>query len=240
MLKANNNLDTLQKKIGISFSSKTLLKTAFVHRSYLNEHKKYKDPSNERLEFLGDAALSIVVSSFLYEKLPNATEGKLTTSRASLVRTETLAKIATSLSLGKHLVLSKGEEDTGGRENPSILANTFEALVGAIYLDRGIAKVGEFLKKTVLSDWKSLIESAVPDNKSRLQEFVQRKYHVSPIYKLISSWGPDHARQFEIDVFVGEKKMGRGTGNNKQSAAQNAAKDALTRLASKSARVEVD
>jgi len=240
MLKANNNLDTLQKKIGFSFSSKTLLKTAFVHRSYLNEHKKYKGPSNERLEFLGDAALSIVVSTFLYEKLPNATEGKLTTSRASLVRTETLAKIATSLSLGKHLVLSKGEEDTGGRENPSILANTFEALVGAIYLDRGIAKVGEFLKKTVLSDWKSLIESAVPDNKSRLQEFVQRKYHVSPIYKLISSWGPDHARQFEIGVFIGEKKMGRGTGNNKQSAAQNAAKDALTRLASKSARVEVD
>jgi len=240
MLKANNNLDTLQKKIGISFSSKTLLKTAFVHRSYLNEHKKYKDPSNERLEFLGDAALSIVVSSFLYEKLPNATEGKLTTSRASLVRTETLAKIATSLSLGKHLVLSKGEEDTGGRENPSILANTFEALVGAIYLDQGIDKVEEFLKKTVLSDWKSLIESAVPDNKSKLQEFVQRKYHVSPIYKLISSWGPDHARQFEIDVFIGEKKMGRGTGNNKQSAAQNAAKDALTRLASKSARVEVD
>ena len=240
MLKANNNLDTLQKKIGFSFSSKTLLKTAFVHRSYLNEHKKYKDPSNERLEFLGDAALSIVVSSFLYEKLPNATEGKLTTSRASLVRTETLAKIATSLSLGKHLVLSKGEEDTGGRENPSILANTFEALVGAIYLDQGIDKVEEFLKKTVLSDWKSLIESAVPDNKSKLQEFVQRKYHVSPIYKLISSWGPDHARQFEIDVFIGEKKMGRGTGNNKQSAAQNAAKDALTRLASKSARVEVD
>ena len=240
MLKANNNLDTLQKKIGISFSSKTLLKTAFVHRSYLNEHKKYKGPSNERLEFLGDAALSIVVSSFLYEKFPNAPEGKLTTSRAALVRTETLAKIAKNLSLGKHLVLSKGEEDTGGRENPSILANTFEALVGAIYLDRGIAKVGEFLKKTVLSDWKSLIESAVPDNKSKLQEFVQRKYHVSPIYKLISSWGPDHARQFEIDVFVGEKKMGRGTGNNKQSAAQNAAKDALTRLASKSARVEVD
>lgn len=240
MLKANNNLDILQKKIGISFSDKTLLNTAFIHRSYLNEHKKYKGPSNERLEFLGDAALSIVVSSFLYEKLPNAPEGKLTTSRASLVRTETLAKIATSLSLGKHLVLSKGEEDTGGRENPSILANTFEALVGAIYLDQGIDKAGEFLKKTVLSDWKSLIESAVPDNKSRLQEFVQRKYHVSPIYKLISSWGPDHARQFEIGVFISDKKMGRGTGNNKQSAAQNAAKDALTRLASKNSRVEVD
>ena len=232
MLKAKNNLDILQKKIGIVFTNKTLLTTAFIHRSYLNEHKKYKGPSNERLEFLGDAALSIVVSSFLYEKLPNATEGKLTTSRASLVRTETLAKIATSLSLGKHLVLSKGEEDTGGRENPSILANTFEALVGAIYLDQGIDKVEEFLKKTVLSDWKSLIESAVPDNKSKLQEFVQRKYHVSPIYKLISSWGPDHARQFEIDVFIGEKKMGRGTGNNKQSAAQNAARDALTRLKS--------
>jgi len=232
MLKANNNLDILQKKIGISFSDKTLLNTAFVHRSYLNEHKKYKGPSNERLEFLGDAALSIVVSSFLYEKLPNEPEGKLTTSRAALVRTETLAKIAKSLSLGKHLVLSKGEEDTGGRENPSILANTFEALVGAIYLDQGIDRVGDFLKKTVISNWKSLIETAVPDNKSRLQEFVQRKYHVSPIYKLISSWGPDHARQFEIGVFISEKNMGRGTGNNKQSAAQNAAKDALTRLKS--------
>ena len=230
MLKANNNLDILQKKIGISFSDKTLLNTAFVHRSYLNEHKKYKGPSNERLEFLGDAALSIVVSSFLYEKLPNEPEGKLTTSRAALVRTETLAKIAKSLSLGKHLVLSKGEEDTGGRENPSILANTFEALVGAIYLDQGIDRVGDFLKKTVISNWKSLIETAVPDNKSRLQEFVQRKYHVSPIYKLISSWGPDHARQFEIGVFISEKNMGRGIGNNKQSAAQNAAKDALTRL----------
>ena len=232
MLKAKNNLDILQKKIGFVFTNKTLLATAFVHRSYLNEHKKYKGPSNERLEFLGDAALSIVVSTFLYEKLPNEPEGKLTTSRASLVRTETLAKIAKSLSLGKHLVLSKGEEDTGGRGNPSILANTFEALVGAIYLDQGIAKVEEFLKKTVLSNWKSLIESAVPDNKSRLQEFVQRKYHVSPIYKLISSWGPDHARQFEIGVFINEKNMGRGIGNNKQSAAQNAAKDALARLKS--------
>src|SRR3989344_5817644 len=232
MLKAKINLDILQKKIGISLTDKTLLATAFVHRSYLNEHKKYKGPSNERLEFLGDAALSIVVSSFLYEKLPNEPEGKLTTSRAALVRTETLAKIAKSLSLGKYLVLSKGEEDTGGRENPSILANTFEALVGAIYLDQGIDKVQEFLKKTVISDWKTLIESAVPDNKSKLQEFVQRKYHVSPIYKLLSSWGPDHARQFEIGVFIGEKKMGKGTGNNKQSAAQNAARDALTRLKS--------
>src|SRR3990167_136617 len=240
MLKANNNLDILQKKIGISFSNKTLLKTAFVHRSYLNEHKKYKGPSNERLEFLGDAALSIVVSTFLFEKLPNATEGKLTTSRASLVRTETLAKIAKGLSLGKYLVLSKGEEDTGGRENPSILANTFEALVGAIYLDRGIEEVQGFLKQTVLSNWKSLISSAVPDNKSRLQEFVQRKYHVSPIYKLISSWGPDHARQFEIGVVINEKNMGRGTGNNKQSAAQNAARDALIRLSSKNSKIEMD
>src|SRR3972149_10226247 len=234
MLKAKNNLDILQKKIGIVFTSKTLLTTAFIHRSYLNEHKKYKGPSNERLEFLGDAALSIVVSTFLYEKLPNEPEGKLTTSRAALVRTETLAKIAKSLSLGKHLVLSKGEEDTGGRENPSILANTFEALVGAIYLDQGIDNVKEFLKKTVLSNWKSLIDSAVPDNKSKLQEFVQRKYHVSPVYKLISSWGPDHARQFEIGVFINEENLGRGIGNNKQAAAQNAAEDALTRLASKS------
>src|SRR3990167_8461567 len=240
MLKAKNNLDILQKKIGIVFTNKTLLTTAFIHRSYLNEHKKYKGFSNERLEFLGDAALSIVVSTFLFEKLPNEPEVKLTTSRAALVRTETLAKIAKSLSLGKYLVLSKGEEDTGGRENPSILANTFEALVGAIYLDQGIEKVQEFLKKTVISNWKNLISSAVPDNKSRLQEFVQRKYHVSPVYRLISSWGPDHARQFEIGVFIDDKNMGRGIGNNKQSAAQNAARDALTRLSSKNSNIEMD
>ena len=248
MLKAKNNLDILQKKIGIAFTNKILLGTAFVHRSYLNEHKKYKGPSNERLEFLGDAALSIVVSSFLFEKLPNEPEGKLTTSRAALVRTETLAKIAKSLSLGKHLVLSKGEEETGGRENPSILANTFEALIGAIYLDQGIEKTEEFLKKTVLFDWKNLIKSSAPDNKSKLQEVVQRKYHVSPIYRLISSWGPDHARQFEIGVLINDENMGKGIGNNKQIAAQNAAKDALARLASKkspaqahrNSRIEVD
>ena len=134
MLKAKNNLDILQKKIGIAFTNKILLGTAFVHRSYLNEHKKYKGPSNERLEFLGDAALSIVVSSFLFEKLPNEPEGKLTTSRAALVRTETLAKIAKSLSLGKHLVLSKGEEETGGREKPSILSHTFLAFIFPLYL----------------------------------------------------------------------------------------------------------
>jgi len=226
----------LQKDLKFQFNDQKLLKNAFVHRSYLNEHKDYKGPSNERLEFFGDSILSLVVSRFLYEKLPKSTEGRLTQIRASLVRTETLAKLAQSLKLGNYLYLSKGEEDSGGRTNNSILANCFEALVGAIFIDQGIEKTDEFLKKMVLTNWQTLTKSAVSDNKSKLQEFLQRKYHQSPVYRLQSSWGPDHARIFEIGVYLKEKLLGKGVGKNKQEAAQNAASDALARLKSQNLR----
>lgn len=222
----------LQKDINLKFNNQKLLKNAFVHRSYLNEHRDYKGPSNERLEFLGDSILSLIVSCFLYEKLPKSTEGRLTQIRASLVRTETLAKLAQSLKLGNYLYLSKGEEDSGGRTNSSILANCFETLVGAIFIDQGIGKTEAFLKKMILVNWQTLAKSAVSDNKSKLQEFLQRKYHQSPIYRLQSSWGPDHARIFEIGVYLEEKLLGKGVGKNKQEAAQNAASDALARLKS--------
>ena len=220
----------LQKDLKFQFNDQKLLKNAFVHRSYLNEHKDYKGPSNERLEFLGDSILSLIVSRFLYEKLPKSTEGRLTQIRASLVRTETLAKLAQSLKLGNYLYLSKGEEESGGRINSSILANCFEALVGAIFIDQGIEKTEEFLKKMMLTNWQTLAKSAVSDNKSKLQEFLQRKYHHSPTYRLQSSWGPDHARIFEIGVYLEEKLLGKGVGKNKQEAAQNAAENALARL----------
>ena len=222
--------DSLEKEINLKLKDKNLLKNAFIHRSYLNEHKNFKGASNERLEFLGDSVLSLSTSRFLYDKLPASPEGKLTTLRASLVRTETLAFLARKLNLGKYLHLSKGEEESGGRDNDSILANTFEALVGAIYLDAGFAEAEKFLKKTILSNWLRLSKLAVADNKSKLQELLQQKFHIAPSYRLLRSWGPDHARQFEIGVFLEEKILGKGIGKNKQQAAQNAASDALSRL----------
>jgi ribonuclease-3 len=224
------DFNKLENDIGINFTNKELLKNAFIHRSYLNEHKNYKGQSNERLEFLGDAVLSIVVSTFLFEKLPSSPEGELTQLRAALVRTETLAKLAQKLSLGNFLYLSKGEEDSGGRNNNSILANTFEALIGAIYLDQGTKVAEKFLADNVLLKWKELASTAVSDNKSKLQEVLQKLYHESPSYKIITSWGPDHDRRFEMGVYLGEKCLGKGVGKNKQEAAQNAAKNALPKL----------
>lgn len=223
-------LKQLRISLGIEFKNQELLKNAFIHRSYLNEHKDYKLPSNERLEFLGDAVLSIVVSQFLFQKLPSSPEGELTQLRAALVRTETLAKIARNLNLGDYLYLSKGEEESDGRNNNSTLADTFEALIGAIYLDRDFAKAENFISDYMLKKWKSLAESSVSDNKSRLQEIMQRKFKISPTYKLLSSWGPDHSRLFEMGVYMKEKILGKGQGKNKQQAAQNAAKNAIGNL----------
>ena len=228
--KAQFRLEDLKKKIGIQFKDQNLLEKAFTHRSYLNEQKDTKNDSNERLEFLGDSVLSLCVSLFLFKKLPASSEGQLTTMRASLVRTETLSKIAQNLALSSYLKLSKGEEETGGRENPSILANTFEALVGAIYLDQDFARAEKFIENFILKNWRELTQSAVTDYKSKLQETLQRRYHQSPVYRLLASWGPDHARQFQIGVYLSGKILGKGTGRNKQEAAQSAAKSALAGL----------
>ena len=225
-----SDFKVLEDLIGLKFKNKQLLEGAFVHRSYLNENKSYRGSSNERLEFLGDSVLSLVVSRFLFEKLPAQNEGRLTMLRASLVRTETLAKIAGSLSLGNYLLMAKGEEESGGRSNSSTLANTFEALTGAIYLDLGFETVQGFIDRTILKNWHGLAQAAAADYKSKLQEVVQRKYHQAPDYKLLASLGPDHARQFQIGVYLGKKLLGRGKGKNKQEAAQDAAADALSGL----------
>ena len=223
-------LELLASSLSIQFEKPSLLKNAFIHRSYLNEHKDFKGSSNERLEFLGDSVLSLAVSRYLFELLPQSAEGQLTQLRAALVRTETLAKLARKLELGSYLYLSKGEEESGGRSNNSILANLFEALIGAIYLDQGFEFAQGFIEKIILKDWKSLAKSAVSDNKSKLQEVLQRKFHKSPQYKLVNTWGPDHNRTFEVAVFLEEKLLGRGVGRNKQTAAQEAAKNALSGL----------
>lgn len=232
-MKTSTNLESfskLQKEIGITFQKPDLLKNAFIHRSYLNEHKDFTGQSNERLEFLGDSVLSIIVSDFLFKNLPKSEEGELTQIRASLVRTETLAIISQKLSLGNFLFLSKGEEESDGRHSKTILANTFEALVGAIYIDQGITASQKFIEKNILTNWKRLSTTAVSDFKSKLQEVMQQKFHLSPKYKLISYYGPDHNRSFEIGVLMNERTLGIGIGKNKQSAAQNAAEKALKKI----------
>lgn len=210
------------------FKNPQLKGVAFIHRSYLNENPHLKLSSNERLEFLGDAILSFLVSSYLYKKFPHLNEGELTSLRSALVKTEMLASLAKRLNLGEELKLSRGEEESGGRKNASILANTTEALIGALYLDQGLTAVLKFLEKNLLPELSEIIKTgAYKDPKSTLQEIVQEKKQVSPTYKILKSEGPDHAKIFEVGVFLGNRLLGKGTGKSKQKAEQEAAKAAL-------------
>ena len=210
------------------FKSPQLRQAAFIHRSYLNENPHLKLNSNERLEFLGDAILSFLVSAYLYKKFPRLNEGELTSLRSALVKTEMLAFLAKHLNLGDELKLSRGEEESGGRKNASILANTTEALIGALYLDQGLEVVLQFLQKKLLTELSEIIKTgSYKDSKSTLQEIIQEKKQASPAYKILKSEGPDHAKIFEVGVFLGSRLLGKGTGKSKQKAEQEAAKAAL-------------
>lgn len=202
---------------------KPIYKQAFTHRSYLNESNT-KEGSNERLEFLGDAVLSFITSSYLYEERVFDNEGDLTNLRSYIVKTESLSKAAKSLNLGKFLRLSKGEELTGGRENIQLLANTYEALLGAIYLDQGLKEASEFVYKTLIPYFQKEINSGPPkDAKSRLQELAQEITKQSPKYKIIKTSGPDHAKKFSVGVYLQGKLIGQGEGMSKQVAEEKAA-----------------
>ena len=207
--------------------NKKLSEEALTHRSYLNEVKE-KVPSNERLEFLGDSILSFIVSDYLFNKYPEFNEGKLTNLRSLLVNTKILADMARECNLGSLLRLSKGEEESGGRNNPSLLADTFEAFIGALFLDKGIETVQEFINQTVIPRADEFIQkNLLKDPKSRLQEHIQSKKQGSPIYKVVEEEGPAHAKTFTVEVYAEEKLMGKGTGHSKQTAEENAASDAL-------------
>lgn len=221
-------IDDFEKKISVVFENKELLLQALTHRSYLNEAKIKGLQSNERMEFLGDAILSFWVSHQVYKKFSNFPEGQLTFARTHLVRTETLTGLARTLGLGKFLKMSKGEEQSGGRENPVLLANTFEALIGAIFLDQDIKKVSDFLEKEFTPLIGEITNAeALKDNKSLLQELVQSKGRFSPVYKLIESFGPDHQRTFTMGVFLEDKLLAQGQSRSKQEAEEDAAKKAL-------------
>lgn len=210
--------------------SQKLFIQAFTHRSYLNESKKPIE-SNERLEFLGDSILSFVISDYIYNNYPQFNEGILTNLRSLVVNTKSLAKQARAHGFGQHLLLSKGELESNGRENDSILANTFEAYLGALFIDQGIDAAKQMLDLTIIPLIKHYVERKVfKDPKSLLQENVQSKKLNSPQYKVLQEEGPAHAKIFTIGVFIESKKMGEGTGHSKQEAEEKAAGQALEAL----------
>lgn len=211
-----------------SFKDKNLFDHALTHRSWVNEHKGERT-SNERLEFLGDAILEFVVSREIYNKYPNKEEGYLTALRANLVNTVALSEFAKKLDLGSVLHLSKGEEESGGRTNPSLLADTLEAIIGAIFIDRGILGAEEFIKENLMAEVEKKASEPLKDPKSRLQEYVQSQGFAAPKYKVIEETGPDHSKKFVIEVMVNETSWGRGEGKSKGAGEQAAALQALTK-----------
>jgi ribonuclease-3 len=225
-------LDKLEKQINILFKNKVLLKNVFIHRSYLNEHRHFELPSNEKLEFLGDSVLSLVTTIYLYQKYPDLDEGKYTDIKASIVRTESLAEAAKNLGLGDFLFLSKGEITHQGRDNKNILADTFESLVGAIFIDQGFDVAYQFIDNYL---FEKKLDHIVKNKlylspKSRLQEIIQAKHKILPVYRILSEEGPEHSKFFTIAVYVLTKKIGQGSGLSKKEAEESAAKNALEKL----------
>lgn len=215
------------RQLGLSFADPSLLRRALTHRSYLNENPEAVE-DNERLEFLGDATLDFVTAGWLYNRYPEMDEGALTRLRSALVRTEQLAAFAESIGLGEALLLGRGEVAMGGRMRPAILCATFEALIGAMYLDAGIEAVIEFMKPRLAEAANKILESEkLIDARSVLQMWAQGELGVTPKYETIDAFGPDHAREFIVEVRVGESLAARGQGRSKQEAAQRAATAAL-------------
>ncbi|MGB9911068.1 MAG: ribonuclease III [Microgenomates group bacterium] len=233
-LKKQMNLDLLEKNLKIKIKNPQLYQEAFTHRSYLNENKNLSLSSNERLEFLGDSVLSFIISKWLFKTLPQFSEGFLTDLRSNLVKTEALAKIAKKFNLGNYLILSRGEEKGGGRENNSLLANCFEALIGALFLDQGIKITESFIIKNFHPILKEILKNGeIKDPKSIFQEISQAKFKITPSYRLLATSGPDHNKTFTVGVFLKNKKIASGKGKSKQEAEENAAKEALEKLPSK-------
>jgi len=216
-----------REKLGFDFQDIQLLVTALTHRSYVNEHKKSVSEHNERLEFLGDAVLELVVTHFLYQNFSEP-EGILTSWRAALVRTESIGEAGANLGYEPLIRMSRGEKHGSDRARQQILANAFEAVVGAIYLDKGYDAASEFIHKNIISKFDTILESGSwRDPKSHLQEVSQRIDNLTPRYKVIEETGPDHDKIFTLGVYVGDKLMGTGTGHSKQIAQQEAARAAL-------------
>ena len=225
------NFSALEKKLGLVFPSRERLKQVFIHRSYLNEHSEPEIASNERLEFLGDAVLELVVTEYLYHKYPEKAEGDLTAIRSALVKREHLAMVAKKLFLGDYLMFSRGEEQSGGNKKDYILANTIEALLGAIYLTFGYDDAKRVITAHILPYETDIVENkSFIDAKSRLQEIAQEKLSVTPHYELIREEGPDHNKIFTVVVCFRDDKIGEGQGSSKRKAEEKAAHASLEQL----------
>ena len=220
--------EKFETRTGVTFKDKNLLKQAFTHRSYINENRELALAHNERLEFLGDAVLELAITGYLYERLKNSDEGELTALRSALVNADTCSRVAQTLGVNEFLLLSKGESKDTGRARQYILANTLEAIIGAIYLDQGY----DVAKNFILTHIAPLVEEILAngdwvDAKSRFQEKVQEYIGMTPVYKTIYESGPDHDKHFIVGVYVGEEAYGKGEGKSKQDAEQEAARRAL-------------
>ncbi|MDO8527811.1 MAG: ribonuclease III [Deltaproteobacteria bacterium] len=225
------DLKLFEKKLGYSFKKRELLKRALTHKSFTNEHKLPPSENNERSEFLGDAVMELAVSHLLMFQFQDHPEGELSKLRAAVVNESQLADLARSIDLGNFLYLGKGEELTGGREKPSLLSDAYEAVLGAIYLDRGFLKTFDLVKKHFAKAIdKAGEEGFAKDYKTRLQEEVQSRFRSMPKYKMIKATGPDHSKIFEINIYIQEELYGVGHGPSKKSAEQDAARQALEKL----------
>jgi ribonuclease-3 len=217
----------LAADLNIEFKDISILEKALTHRSYLNENKQV-DKSNERLEFLGDAVLELIVSDYLYTKYPDRPEGDLTSFRSAIVRTESLADASRELNYGKYLKMAKGEEESGGRDKDYILANTFEAVLGAIYMDQGYEACKELVTRVLISKIDYIVKNRLDiDSKTKIQERAQAEYRETPTYEVIEENGPDHDKEFVVVVKVGSRVIGRGKGGSKQKAEEAAAEKGL-------------
>lgn len=222
------DFEKFQKEIGIKFKNKDILTSAFIHRSYLNENAKLGLPHNERLEFLGDAVLELVVTDFLYKTYPNCAEGELTAYRSALVNANIIGEVATAMNIGEYLLLSKGETRDIGKARTYILANTYEAVVGAIFEDNGYANAEKFIHTTLLPRLDEIVKKKLwRDAKSLIQEKSQEHHSVTPSYKVLHEAGPDHDKHFTVGVFFGADRIAEGKGHSKQEAEQAAARAAL-------------
>ncbi|WP_110462522.1 ribonuclease III [Ruminiclostridium sufflavum] len=227
----NNSNSVLENRIKYKFKDRQILLTAITHSSYANERKTKKIAYNERIEFLGDSVLSLVISEYLYKMYPNLPEGELTVTRAKIVCESSLAKCAADIGLGKFLMLGKGEELSGGREKASIQSDAFEALIGAIYIDGGFETAKGFILKYMEGIIKNCVEGKLfYDFKTQLQELVQQNGEQHILYNVIDESGPDHNKTFVTEVSINGAVTGKGTGHSKKESEQNAAKDALERL----------
>ena len=217
-----------EEKIGVTFTDKKILEQAFIHRSFINENPKSGLEHNERLEFLGDAVLELIVTDYLYKKFPNLAEGELTAYRSALVNAVVIGEVGGELEMNEFLLLSKGEAKDTGRARHTILANTYEAFLGALYLDQGYAPCDTFVLATLVPKLETIIkEKSWKDPKSRVQEEAQERVGVTPSYKVVAEVGPDHDRYFTIAIFFGHDKIAEGKGRSKQEAQQAAAQAAL-------------